>query len=282
METLPTRIFNYREQLMRTPQLNFRFLVFLMFCGTILAIAAGDAKAQNPFERGRQYYDQRAADADSFRANPAHIDSAIQAFQNAIDKDIHPEDAATYLLKSYYFKAMYTGLNPQQKKEIYDKGVRQGEKMMDRFPKSASIKFWYGANLGRWADEHGFFEAATNGVAKKLRRISKEIIKLDPKYQGGGGYRILAQVHFYSPNIPIIMGWPSDDRALELIEQAMAIAPEHPTNRMLYAQILLEFDRREEARRQLQYILDMEPRPTHIVEDRYLKHRSRQILSEQF
>jgi hypothetical protein len=51
---------------------------------------------------------------------------------------------------------------------------------------------------------------------------------------------------------------------------------------MLYAQILLEFDRRDEAKKQLRHILDIEPRPTHIVEDQYLKYRSLELLKEHF
>jgi tetratricopeptide (TPR) repeat protein len=253
-----------------------------MLCTLILAATAGDSAAQNAFEKGKQLYQQRAAQADSFRANPAHINKAIEAFQTALDQDINPEESATYLLQSYYFKAMYTGQSTEQQKKIYDKGFTMGEKMMERFPNSAPIKFWYGANVGRWADVHGFVQAATNGIAKKLRRVCKKIIDLDPQYQGGGGYRILAQVHFYSPSIPLVMGWPSDDKALELVEKAMNVAPDHPTNRMLYAEILLEFDRDEQAKEHLQYILDMEPRSTHPVEDKYVKHRSRQMLSNQF
>lgn len=238
--------------------------------------------SQNTFERGKIFYEQRAANADSFRAHSTNISKAIEAFQQSLDQDIHPKQSAAYLLRSYYFKGMYTGLSENQQQEIYDKGRTLGEAMMERFPDSVPIKFWYSANLGRWADTHGFVKAATSGTAKKLRRICKDIIKLDPEYQGGGGYRILAQVHFYSPSIPLVMGWPSKDKALELAEKAMDIAPKHPANRILYAQLLLEFDRPDEARRQLNYILDMELRDTHLVEDRYIKHRSRQLLNEHF
>lgn len=255
-----------------------RWMLFTLF----LAATAGDSTAQNAFQRGQQLYQERAAQADSFRAQPANINKAIDAFQTALNNNTNAQEAAAYLLQSYYFKGMYTGQSTEEQKKIYDNGVRMGEKMMARFPKSVPIKFWYGANIGRWADAHGFVKAATSGVAKKLRRVCKKIIDLNPQYQGGGGYRILAQVHFYSPNIPLVMGWPSDDKALELVEKAMNIAPNHPTNRMLYAQILLEFDRDKEAKKHLQYILDMQPRPSHTVEDKYVKHRSRQMLKNEF
>lgn len=238
--------------------------------------------SQDSFERGKMLYEQRAAEADSFRADPVNINKAIEIFTNLLEQDIKAEQAAAYLLKSYYFKGMFTGLTEDQQQEVYDKGRTLGEKMLDRFPNSVPIKFWYGANIGRWADVHGFIKAATSGIAKKLRRICKNIIEIDPQYQGGGGYRILAQVHFYAPSIPLVMGWPSDDKAFELIEKAMEIAPEHPTNHMLYAQILLEFDRKNEAKRHLQFILNKKPRPTHIVEDKFLKYRSRELLEAHF
>lgn len=254
----------------------------LLLCGLFLLIFVSELQGQNAFERGKQLYEQRAAEADSFRADPTNINKAIEAFQQSLDQDIKAEQSAAYLLKSYYFKGMFTGLTEDQQQEIYDEGRTLGETLMERFPDSVPIKFWYGANIGRWADVHGFVKAATSGIAKKLRRISEDIIEIDPQYQGGGGYRILAQVHFHSPSIPLVMSWPSKEKALELIEKAMEIAPDYPPNRMLYAQILLEFDSMDKAKEQLLYILDMEPRATHIIEDRYIKHRSRQLLKEHF
>ena len=252
-----------------------------MLAGIVFA-SVTDLVGQNAFEEGKGWYEQRAAKADSFLADSENINKAIEALKEALNNDINPEQSAIYLLQSYYFKGMFTGMSEDQQKETYNKGRELGEEMMKKFPDSVPIKFWYGANIGRWAAVHGFLSAATNGIAGKLRRVCKDIIELDPKYQGGGGYRILAQVHFHSPNIPILMGWPSDEKALELVEEAMKIAPDHPTNRMLYAQILLEFDRNEEAREQLRFILDNPPRPGYTVEDRYLKHRSKQLIDEHF
>jgi predicted Zn-dependent protease len=177
---------------------------------------------------------------------------------------------------------MFTGLSEDQQKEIYDKGRDLGEKMIDRYPDSVPIKFWYAANTGRWADVHSFARAATSGISKKLRNICEDIIEKDPNYQDGGGYRILAQVHFYSPHIPLVMGWPSKDKALELVRKALEIAPENPTNKMLYANILLEFDRHQDAKKQLREIRRMSPRATHTVEDRYVQYRSQKLFEEHF
>lgn len=257
-------------------------LIKLFMLAGIVFASVTDLVGQNAFEKGKALYEQRAAKADSFLADSGTINKAIEALNEALNNNINPKQSAIYLLQSYYFKGMFTGMTEDQQKENYNKGRELGEEMMEKFPDSVPIKFWYGANIGRWAAVHGFLSAATDGIARKLRRVCKDIIELDPKYQGGGGYRILAQVHFHSPNIPILMGWPSDEKALELIEKAMNIAPNHPTNRMLYAQILLEFDRNEEAREQFRFILDNPPRPGYTVEDRYLKHRSKELIDEHF
>lgn len=237
---------------------------------------------QGSFEEGVKWYEQRAAEADSFRAKPEYINNAIDAFEQALQEDDHYEQAGLYLLKSYYFKGMFLGLDKSEEKDVFDKGRDVGEKLEERFPKAVEIKFWYAANIGRWANVHGFVSSATSGVAKTLRSLCEEIISLDKEYQGGGGYRILAQVHFHSPKIPILMGWPSDKKALELVKKAMDIAPAHPTNRLLYAELLMNFDRYEEARKHLEYLLEFQPRPDALIPDRYVKHRALQLLKENF
>lgn len=264
---------------MRKSDCKLRYLLFL---AAILMNPFHSLSQQSSFEEGKKWYDQRAAEADSFRADPQYIENAIDAFEKVLQEDGAHEQASLYLLKSYYFKGMYLGLEREEQKKVYDKGRDLGDKAENRFPESVEIKFWYGANLGRWAKVHGFVASATSGVAKTLRSLSEEIISLDEKYQGGGGYRILAQVHFHSPKIPILMGWPSDKKAKELIEKAMNISPEHPTNRLLYAEILISFDRAEEARKHLDYLLQKEPRPETVIPDRYVRYRAGELLKNHY
>ncbi|MDZ7658341.1 tetratricopeptide repeat protein [Fodinibius sp.] len=269
----------YQSPYSRNRQIS---IATLISCGLFLAISFTDTMGQSTFDRGKKFYQQRDANADSFKADPTNINRAIDLFKSALEQGINPEESAAYLLRSYYFKAMFTGLSEDQQKDIYEKGRNLGEKMIERYPNSVPIKFWYAANIGRWADVHSFARAATSGISKQLRGICKDIIEKDPGYQDGGGYRILAQVHFYSPNIPILMSWPSKDKALELVQEALEIAPENPTNKMLYANILLEFDRDEEAKKLLHQIRRMTPRSSHKVEDRYLQYRSQKLYDEHF
>ena len=254
----------------------------LLFLATVFLNPAAPAAQESSYEKGLSWYEQRAAEADSFRAHPKYINNAIDAFEQALEKNIRYEKSGLYLLKSYYFKGMFTDIDKNEQKDVFGKGRDLGEKLEDRYSESAEIKFWYAANMGRWAKVHGFVAAATGGVAKKVRNMGEEIIDLDKEYQGGGGYRILARAHFHSPKIPLLMNWPSDEKAMELVKEAMDIAPEHPSNRLLYAQLLMSFDRNEEAREHLEYIRQIEPRPDYLIPDRYVKHRAEKALNEKF
>lgn len=264
-------------------QSSYGQITLLLILGVLpLLLITSTIQGQDLFDRGKKFFHQRDANAVSFRADSTNINRAIDLFKAALDKNINPEQSAIYLLRSYYFKAMFTGLNESQQKDVYDKGRNLGEEMINRYPDSVPIKFWYAASIGRWADVHGFIKAATNGISQKLRRVCENIIKKNPRYQDGGGYRILAQVHFYSPNIPIVMGWPSKEKAMELVKKALKIAPENPTNKMLYANILLEFDRNKKAKELLYEIGRMTPRTSRTVEDRYVQYRSQKLFEEHF
>ncbi|MDX1586642.1 MAG: tetratricopeptide repeat protein, partial [Balneolaceae bacterium] len=257
----------------------------LIICVIVFSFSPSPSAVQaqdTAFQEGMKWFEQRASEADSFRAVPKYINNAIEAFEKAYKEGKHAEQAGLFLLKSYYFKGMFLGLDEESQKDVYDKGRDLGEKLEQKYPKSVGIKFWYSANLGRWAKVHGFMSAATSGVAKKVRNLGEEIISLDKKYQGGGGYRVLAQAYFHTPKIPLLMGWPSDKKALDLIEQAMDLAPWHPTNRLLYAEILMSFDRKEEASKHLKHIINMEPRQDYLIPDRYVKFRAGELLEQHF
>lgn len=233
--------------------------------------------AQSSFEEGQEWYTQRALQADSFRTQPDNINQAIKAFEATTDKDNYSLRTATNLLKAYYFKGIYTEVNGNEQKEAFDKARALGEKMIDQYPKSAAIWFWYGKNLVEWDRMHNLWQTTIDRTDGKMRNAAQQVIALDSTYQSGGGYRLLAQIHYHTPSILLIRDWPSKDQALKLIQKAMKVAPKNPSNQLFYARVLLHFGRNTEAKTQLQHILDMNPREEHLVEDRYMKYQAKEL-----
>ena len=110
-----------------------------------------------------------------------------------------------------------------EKKQIFSNGKEIGERLIEMFPNSAAVRYWYLVNLGSWAEVYGTMAAAKEGVAGLMRDHSKKIIEIDPDYSNGGGYFMLGAVHFKSPYIPFILSWPSNDLAIKNLEKAYGI-----------------------------------------------------------
>lgn len=261
----------YRHLTVQRGEITWSILGFIMLCWIF------PLSAQSSYEEGHEWYTRRASQADSFRTQPNNINQAIKAFESTTDRDIYSLRTATNLLKAYYFKGIYTEVNESEQKRAFDKARALGEQMIDQYPKSAAIWFWYGKNLVEWDRMHNLWQTSIDRTDGKMRNAAQRVIALDSTYQDGGGYRLLAQVHFDTPGIFLIKGWPSKDEALKLIQKAMKVAPKNPSNQLFYARVLLYFGRNTEAKTQLQHILDMNPRESNLVEDRYMKHEAKEL-----
>ena len=236
--------------------------------------------AQSSFESGQNWYNQRSAQADSFHVDPTNINKAIRAFEESIKVNYRIRSSAINLLKSLYFKGMFADISEDKQKEAFDRGRQWGEKMIQEYPKSAALRYWYGLNLRQWDRMHNLWQTTIDRTDKKLRDVGRKVIELDSTYQGGGGYRLLAKVHFETPSIWLVKGWPSNDRALELIRKAVKVAPNLPANRLFYAHMLIHFGRKAEAQTQLQHLKDSDPRPSQLVEDHFTQFRAQKIIEK--
>ena len=56
--------------------------------------------------------------------------------------------------------------------------------------------------------------AARSGFADTMKVHSEKIIKLDNKYNDGGGYFMLGVVHLRAPYVPFFLSWPDKDLSL--------------------------------------------------------------------
>lgn len=237
----------------------------------ILSSSVAAANDSTPLERGIEFYENRHRDAGETVADPAPVNQSIELLQEALETSLPPErekQAAAYLLKAYYFKGTYVPHAQDEKESIFAKGKDLGQKMLEKYPGSVPIRYGYVINLSRWGEVYGIVAAAREGVAGQIRRHCEKMIELDPDYRSAAPYRILGLVHHKAPYIPFVLSWPSTEKALEYLGEAVERAPGEPSNRYHYASVLADADRGEEALEQLDYLRDRSPRSTSLVEDR--------------
>jgi tetratricopeptide (TPR) repeat protein len=232
-----------------------------------------------PLEQGIKVFKDRAVVGDSIYADTAKVNEALSLFEQAVTD--HPDKAAAgyYLLRAIYFKGMYTDMDKHARKNLFERGRQEGQHFYDVHPKDPRILFWYAANLAKWADATSVIRAAKNGTAQQIRELGHELVSVDSTFQGAGGYRLLAQVHYYTPSIPLVLKWPSLDDGLTFAQKALAISQEHPANFLIYAQILEEQGDHEKAHQNAHHIMQMPMREGYEVEDQYIRSMAKDILN---
>lgn len=271
----------------------------------LLLIAAAPALAATPapLARGDAAWERRAEGHRDDRAAVGPIAEAAAAYEEALRADPAGLAASWRLLRAIYFQGDYAAGSSEEKAKLYDRGkaacgaavARLGRdvpgfegvegvaagrlrELLGEKPDAAKLFFWCAVNWGLWGENHGKLAAAREGVASKVRDFTLAAIALDPRYEDGGGHRVLGRLHSEAPKLPFVTGWVSRETAFAELRRAVAIAPEHPINRIFLAEALLDHGdaaQRDEAWPILRELAALEPRPDQLVEDLRVRRLAR-------
>ncbi len=253
-------------------------ICMISFCVT------GWALADNLINVADSLYNHRgnSFNPETQLADSAIIDSVISLYKISIEEPAgkSKEEAIWKLLRAYYYKGNFTTNEKDLKKEIFDKGKNLGVESLNEYPESAEINFWTAVLYGVWAEEYGKLKAAREGAAGKIRDYCEKVIELDSMFADAGGYRILGRVHFKSPKIPLILGWPSKEKAVEYLERAVALAPDNLFGKQYLAEALYERDQKQRAISLMQEIVVSDNTELGVAETAQVKREAAVKLSE--
>jgi tetratricopeptide (TPR) repeat protein len=262
------------------------------------APAAGDIAGA--IAEGDAHYARRAEGARGGTAAPKEADLAIQAYRRALAASPSDLEAMSRLLRALNFRGAFCGAGLAQQKAIFDEGRVLGQAAVARLEKSvegrpaadriaalratkgaAAAYYWTAACLGQWALARGTFAAARSGVAGRVRDLSETVIALDPALEEGGGYRVLGRLHHQAPHIPLITGWVSKTKAIELLRRSYALGPTNPVTWFFLGDALLDGDasQADEGRRFLRRCIETPPRADYVVESVSYAERARARLA---
>lgn len=139
-------------------------------------------------------------------------------------------------------------------------------------PERPEGHFWLAANLGGLAESGGFLQGLRSRGA--IKAALERVLAIDPAYLGGATDRALGRWYY---KVPRALGG-SMDRAVEHLRRALAYDPDSTIGRYFLAEALLRLDRRNEARAELQRVLDAPFDPDFTPEDREWKAKARALL----
>jgi tetratricopeptide (TPR) repeat protein len=239
---------------MRRPWLGLALLV--------LAALPSAARGQTPVESAR-------ALVARYHEDPTAIDRARDLLEAALARDRRVE---TMVMLSYvhFLVGDVRATTTEAKLAAYDRGRELGRRAVELAPRDPEAHVWYGINTGRWG--------LTKGVMRSLfllptvREQVEATLALDPR-----NVRALALSGNVYLEVPGLFGGDKD-KAEQQFRKALEINPRFTVARVDLARVLIARGRHDEARRELQQVID-EQAPSSIadwtVKDR---PRARQLL----
>lgn len=141
---------------------------------------------------------------------------AIAAYENAMQKDETLLEAFWKAARAAHWIAD-NSTDKKTKVTWFEKGIEYAKRAIALEPRSVEAHFWLGANYGSYGESRGVLKSLA--LVKPIRNEMEAVVRLDDKYHGGAGYRVLGVVDYKVP--PFAGG--SKKRALENLNKAMGI-----------------------------------------------------------
>ncbi len=131
-------------------------------------------------------------------------------------------------------------------------------------PGSAELLIWRGIIQSTYAGAKGGLAALT--LAKAAKTDLEAALAIDPTALDGSGYTSLGTLYANVPGWPI--GFGSDKKARQLLEQALQINPNGIDSNYFYAEFMRSEDKLSRAREHYQRALAAPARPNRSLADR--------------
>lgn len=214
-----------------------------------------------------------AQSPDALYADRANLSSARQAadlWARAVAANPHDYDAAWKLARADYWLG---GRAPEaERRRFLEQGIDTGRKAVAIEPNRPEGHFWTAANMGALAESFGLRQGL------KYRRPVKEeletVRRLDPRFQDGSADRALGRWYF---KVPSLFGG-SDKEAEAHLRASLTYNPNSTASHFFLAELLLDDGRKDEARAELQRVLDAPIDPAWAPEDREFKEKAKNLL----
>lgn len=208
------------------------------------------------------------------REDVAKLREAAQTLAAVRNPDDRNYEVEWKFAKYNYFLGKQT-TDDNESEKAFEDGVNAGKIASRIEPNKPDGYFWYGANLG----EQSKRSPATVGIKSihDIREAMNKVIELQPDYQNASAFDALAQVELATA---LFGGKP--EKAVEYLEKALELEKNNSYIRLHLAEAYLAVGKKPEAKRQLEYILQMKPAPGYTVEYKESIEKAKKLLDTRF
>jgi tetratricopeptide (TPR) repeat protein len=180
-------------------------------------------------------------------------------------------DAAWKLARADYWLG---GHAPEaERRRFLEQGIDAGRKAVALQPNRPEGHFWIAANMGALAESFGLRQGLK--YRKPIKEELETVLRLDPRFQQGSADRALGRWYF---KVPSLFGGSHKDAEAHL-RASLTYNPNSTASHFFLAEVLLDDGRKDEARGELQKIIDAPVDPEWAPEDRDFKEKARSVLA---
>jgi hypothetical protein len=218
---------------------------------------------------------EKLAQADALLASPG-LD--YQKAQQALALYENPLSGSPALLPQLARTCFIVGdLAPKkQRAGYYDKGLGYAERLLQEQPGGVAGHYWKALNLSGLADVGTKMQGFR--LLPKIMDELKRVLILDETYDQAGAHRVLGRIYFEAPSWPISVG--DKKKSLQHLETAVRLAPNHSTNHLYLAETLLDQGKKDQARPELEKVLQDGQNGLHPQALREDRREARRLLAE--
>jgi tetratricopeptide (TPR) repeat protein len=202
------------------------------------------------------------------------VREGITLMKRARNADNKNYEANWKLAKFSYYLGRYSTDEKESEKALKD-GIEAAETAYSIEREKPDGYFWKGACIGIRAKKNPLTIGL--GSLAQIKEMMNKVIELDPTYMGGSAYDALAQIELGTR----ITGGKAE-KALEYLDKAVAIESQNSFTRLRLAEAYLDLDRKEDAKKQIDFLLKMKPNPDFLPEYEESKELAEKLLKNRF
>jgi tetratricopeptide (TPR) repeat protein len=218
--------------------------------------------------------DAAARDAERLYADRTNLASARRAadsWSSALASTKNNFDAAWKLARVCYWLGGH-GPDAERRKDL-ERGIDAGRTAVALQPDRPEGHFWVAANMGALAESFGLRQGLK--YRKPIKEAIEAVLRIDPGFMDGSAHRALGRWYF---KVPRLFG--GDRKLAEAhLRASLPYNPNSTVSHFFLGELLQDEGRTDEARAELQKVLDVPLSRDWAPEDREYKEKARTLLT---